>query len=155
MQEHAGALISSSSSSLPSSASSKNNSVQPSRVVNRQISRSPMSNEMSGITSAFVSLLEVADVRYGLECYGPFLRHIPQRLGTNEALDASVSAMTAAFSTVHAHDTSAEALSKYVHALRTLRISLSDPAKRQTSDTLCAIYLIVICQVSETLFFFF
>lgn len=78
--------------------------------------------------------------------YGGFLSGIPRRLGTNDALDASVGALAASFPYMHTKQLSADMLNKYGHALKTLRIHLSDPAKAYTPDTLCAIYLMDICQ---------
>lgn len=100
------------------------------------------------MASAFVSALEVTDLRYNLTCYGGFLKGIPRRLGTNDALDASVGALTSAFSSLHTRRQSPETLARYVHALKTLRIILDDPAKARAANTLCAMYLIMICQVS-------
>ncbi|KAF2178156.1 hypothetical protein K469DRAFT_643182 [Zopfia rhizophila CBS 207.26] len=104
------------------------------------------SNQTTMVASAFVSQLEVTDIRYDLTCYGAFLRHIPRRLGTNAALDASVGAVTSAFSSLHTGQHSLDALTKYIHALKTLRVCLNDPVRARTVDTLCAIYLIMICQ---------
>ncbi len=86
-------------------------------------------------------------MRYDLTYYGNFLKDLPRRLGTNDALDASVSALASAFPTLYTHQQSPEMLIKYMHALRTLRTSLNDRAKAYTPHTMCAIYLIVICQV--------
>lgn len=108
----------------------------------------PPSNETTIVASAFVSALEVTDLRYNLTCYGGFLKGIPRRLGTNDALDASVGALTSALSFLYTRRQSPETLAKYIHALKTLRISLDDHAKARTANTLCAMYLIRICQVS-------
>ena len=116
----------------------------------RGLSRTP-SNETTIAASAFISTLEVTDVRYDLAWYGGFLKDIPRRLGTNDALDASVSALTSASSTLHTRQRSVEMLARYVHALKTLRVCLDDPVKARTANTLCAIYLIMICQVSAML----
>lgn len=98
--------------------------------------------------NGFISTLDIKDLRYDLTYYGSFFKDMPRRLGTNDALDASVSALTAAFPSVYAHQQSTEMLAKYVKALKTLRICLMDPTKAYTANTMCAIYLIGICQVS-------
>jgi len=112
----------------------------------RALLRSP-SNETTAIASAFIFILEVTDLRYDLSCYGPFLKDIPERLGSNIALDASVNVLTSAFPTLYTRQQSLETLSRYVNALKALRICLNDPLQVWTANTLCAIYLLVICHV--------
>jgi hypothetical protein len=89
----------------------------------------------------------VTDVRYDLSCYGGFLNQIPARLGRNPALDASVGALTTAFPALYTQRLLPDAISRYIDALRALRICLQDPATAKSLDTLCAIYLILVCQV--------
>jgi hypothetical protein len=102
-------------------------------------------------SSAFVSLLEITDARYDLSCYGGFLKDVPRRLGTgHDALDASVHALTSCFSLLYTGQRSLDPLLKYGNALKALRICMGDPIKARTPDTLCAIYLITICNVSST-----
>jgi hypothetical protein len=128
----------------------KSSQTQAIRVVSQlSLSRTP-SNETTAAISALVSALEFKDLGYDLSCYGGFLKEIPKRLGTNNALDASVTALTTAFSSMltHQHTQSVEAVSKYGNALKSLRISLQNPARAGTIDTLCAIYLVMVCQVS-------
>jgi hypothetical protein len=112
----------------------------------RALSRSP-SNGTTTIGSAFIFILEVTDLRYDLSCYGSFLKDIPKRLGSNTALDASVNVLTSAFSSLYTRQQSLETLSRYVNALKALRICLDDPSQAWTANTLCAIYLLLICQV--------
>lgn len=107
-------------------------------------------NQMTMVASAFAATLEVSDLRYDLCCYGEFMKDIPRRLGTNDALDASVSALTLAFSSLHTRRVTTEMFVKYGQALKALRTCLCDPAKAQTAETLCAIYLTMICQVGTT-----
>lgn len=100
------------------------------------------------LTSGFLSTLQVTDIRFDMSIYGDFLKHIPKRLGTNEALDASVCALTTAWPSVFSRQQSMEMVTRYTYALKALRVCLSDPEKAQSPDTLCAIYLIIICQVN-------
>ena len=116
----------------------------------RGLLRTP-SNETTMVASKFASTLEVTDLRYDLAWYGAFLKDIPRRLGSNDALDASVSALTVAHSSLHTRQKSPEIFVKYGKALKALRTCLNDPIKARTVETLCAIYLIIICQVSRTL----
>ncbi|KAK1149036.1 hypothetical protein N8T08_007713 [Aspergillus melleus] len=92
------------------------------------------------------TLLNMSDVRYEVIYYGEFLKDLPRRLGSNAVLDASVVAFTHGYSAIHTHRPSPEALGSYVHALKTLRFALEDPVKTRTAETLCGIYLIMICQ---------
>jgi hypothetical protein len=105
------------------------------------------SNEKTLIFSGFMSFLGVTDLRYDFTYYGGFLKDIPRRLGTNDALDASVSALASAFPSLYTQKKTPEMLERYIFALKTLRITLHDPVKAYTSNTLCAIYLMEICQV--------
>jgi hypothetical protein len=107
---------------------------------------------MTLLTGGFLSALQVTDIRFDLSIYGEFFKDIPRRLGTNEALDASVSALTTAWPSVHTRQQSTEMVSRYVHALKSLRVCLSDPAKAESANTLCAVYLVTICQVSSAFY---
>ncbi|KAH8660908.1 hypothetical protein BGZ60DRAFT_414266 [Tricladium varicosporioides] len=104
------------------------------------------SNETALVVSGFISKLEVTDLRYDLTYYGDFLKDVPKRLGNNEALDASASALTCAYQSVYTRQQTPEMLDKYVHALTTLRRYLKDPTKAYAANTLCAIYLVEVCQ---------
>ncbi|POR35088.1 Uncharacterized protein TPAR_04700 [Tolypocladium paradoxum] len=106
----------------------------------------PLTNTVSLATGAFVSVLEITDPRYDLFCYGPFIRDIPLQLGRHTALDASADALASAFRSVHTGRVSLETLSKNVRALNSVQRSLQDPATAYSEQTLCAIYLIMLCQ---------
>jgi hypothetical protein len=103
---------------------------------------------MTMVTSMFVSALQVSDARFDLSVYGSLFKEIPRRLGRNAALDASVGALTTALPWVHTHHRSADMFDRYAHALKSLRASLDDPVQARSADTLCAVYLIVICHAS-------
>lgn len=107
------------------------------------------SSESTMMTSAFCSVLGVTDVRYNLSVYGEFLKDIPRRLGTNAALDASVGAVIATFPDVYSSSRrrSVKAYEGYGHALKVLRECLNDPVQAGSVDTICAVYLILLCQV--------
>lgn len=98
-------------------------------------------------TAALSTLLDMSDVRYEVVYYGEFLKDLPRRMGCNEVLDAAVVALTHGYSAVHTRQPSAQALGSYVGALKTLRVALKDPAKLRNAETLCGIYLIMVCQV--------
>ena len=105
-------------------------------------------SETMRIASIFISTLEVSDLRYSVSYYGAFLKYVPQRLGTNQALDAAVLALANASSCLRTRENSTQVLVQYGNALKALRLSLSDPLKAESPETLCAIYLVMICQVS-------
>lgn len=107
-------------------------------------------NQTMLMADALCSALEVKDVRYDLSVYGEFLKHIPKRLGTNKALDASVKALTTSFASVPSRKRSIEGYETYVQGLQALRVCLGNPKDVGSPDTLCAIYLMMLCQVSHS-----
>jgi hypothetical protein len=109
----------------------------------------PRSRTMA-IATVFVSRLAVDDLRYDIHSYGTFLRYIPQRIGKNAALDAAVDAFATGFSTLHSDSHGLEAFQKYGIALKALGECLNDPVRGQTPETMCAIYLIMVVQVSKS-----
>jgi hypothetical protein len=107
------------------------------------------SNRATMAASALLAMLEVTDIRFDLSFYGDFLKDIPRRLGTNEALDASVYALVTAFPWVHSRRQSTEMVNRYMRALKSLRVYLNDTDKAQSPNALCTIYLVMICQVGS------
>ncbi|CZT23495.1 uncharacterized protein RCC_09209 [Ramularia collo-cygni] len=114
--------------------------------IRSSVSRSP-SNDCTIAIADFTHRLDVKDLRYDL-CwsYGEILNEIPKRLGTNAALDASAAALSSAMSGLSVGRMSNETYSKFGQAVKALRLSLADPAFVYTPETLCAIFLIWICQ---------
>ena len=114
------------------------------------ISHSPI-NAQTLLTAALIDKLKPsADLRYHLSwTYGGYLEDIPRRLGNSEALDAAVDALVYAHSHFAGSQKSVapESLHKYCHAIATLRISLDDPFEARTAETLCAVTLLLLCQV--------
>ncbi|KAF7597179.1 hypothetical protein BBP40_009519 [Aspergillus hancockii] len=106
-------------------------------------------NALTILGQAFVRAIHTStDLRFNLAwAYGGFLRDIPPRLGTNEALDTAADAvvtMHSSFCVTRAM--SIHALGKYSRALKTLRTYLDDPSKASSTDTLCAVMLLLIAQ---------
>lgn len=117
----------------------------------RALSRSP-SNETSALAAALVQAVKPeTSWRFNMAyTYGGFIALIPQRLGRNAALDASVAALTEAHLDFCNHQpASRSVLSKYSRALTKLRMCLDDPQIATQSDTLCAVMLLLITQVSR------
>lgn len=107
---------------------------------------SPPSNAITLATGAFVAVLEVDDPRYDVTGWTVFLKDIPRRMGTNDVLDASAKTFAHTLSAVQSKQPqSVENLSQFGKALHLLRGSLMED-KNQIVDSLCAIYLILLCQ---------
>ncbi|KAF9895140.1 hypothetical protein FE257_000042 [Aspergillus nanangensis] len=104
------------------------------------------SNEITLMGGSLVSLLNVEDVRYDVSYYGPFLGQIPKYLGTNKALDSAVGALTHTFTALHTNQLSREAYTSFGKALKNLRTTLLDPEQGRSVSTMCAIYLIMVCE---------
>ncbi|KAJ6127158.1 hypothetical protein N7523_002770 [Penicillium sp. IBT 18751x] len=107
------------------------------------------SNELTNLTMAFIRTIKRStDLRYNMWwSFGTFLEEVPCRLGSNEALDRAVDAVSTAHRDFCTHrEASTDALAKYSQALRTLRMHLDDKAHAQSSSTLCAVMILLICQ---------
>ncbi|KAF2185308.1 hypothetical protein K469DRAFT_726837 [Zopfia rhizophila CBS 207.26] len=107
------------------------------------------SNELTLMANAFIETISKStDLRFNLAwTYGFFLDDVPRRLGTNEALDASVMALVDAHSNFCSYrGVTTSVLIKYSRALNKLRVCLDDPIKACASETLCAVMLLLICQ---------
>ncbi|KAL4817063.1 hypothetical protein BDW67DRAFT_184138 [Aspergillus spinulosporus] len=88
------------------------------------------------------------DLRYNLAwAFGGYLVRIPQRLGVNEALDAAVDALVTAHQTFAAcKEITVGSLTKYSRALSALRRCLDNPLTAGTSETLCAVSVLLLVQ---------
>lgn len=112
---------------------------------------------MTVLTSALIDRVKLSsdtDLRFSLTwAYGGYLSAIPQRLGTNKALDAAAHALMSSHARFITRQptVTADALSKYSHALIVLRECLDDPVVACSASTLCAVYLLMLCQVGVVL----
>ncbi|KAG0158213.1 hypothetical protein PDIDSM_5726 [Penicillium digitatum] len=95
------------------------------------------SNNMTSLTNSFVSAINRStDLRYNMWwSFGLFLEDVPRRLGSNEALDRAVDALT----TAHAgfctrQPVPAAALVKFSHALKILGVYLDDPIQARDAQ---------------------
>ena len=91
------------------------------------------------------------DVKYQLACnFGGFLLQVPTRLGLNQALDAAAGALVASHRRFCAgyHTPDRETLFRQSLALTALNRSLNDPVQAKSSETLCAVMIMSIQQVS-------
>lgn len=111
-----------------------------------------LTNDLSSLANRFIKTINPStDLRYNLWwTFGMYLEDIPRRLGTNEALDRSIEALTAAhagFCGVNRQGATVEALTSYSQALKILRVYLDDRVHAQSSNTLCAVMILLICQL--------
>lgn len=107
------------------------------------------SNSTTRLAEAFTQAIKRStDIRYNLGwSFGIFLEDVPRRLGTNDALDRAVDAVTSAHTDFcNRQPGSVQALTKYSAALRTLRVYLDDPVHAQETNTLAAVMILLICQ---------
>lgn len=130
------------STSSPSSQSGRSS---------QSLSRTPSSNDTLLSNALIAKLKAKDDIRYHLPwAYGSFLEAIPQRIGTNEALDTAVDALVYAHSqygtTTRGAANDPKSLTRYTHAVTTLRLCLDDPVKARETNTLAAVMLLLICQ---------
>lgn len=126
------------------------------KVTPRQSDRSVVhrtpGNGMSLQLSAYLSTIKPSvNFRQNLALnYGAFLEDIPQRLGKNKALDAAVTALVSAHSNVCCkRKATPQTLVKYSLALEALKSNLDCVHEASSSETLCAIMVLLICQVRE------
>ncbi|KAL3480527.1 hypothetical protein BJX99DRAFT_18267 [Aspergillus californicus] len=88
------------------------------------------------------------NVRYSLSwTYGGYLLLIPRRLGINEGLDATIDALVTTHTEFSARgQVSSMSLTKYSRALSSVRRCLDNPLKAGTSETLCAVSVLLLVQ---------
>ncbi|KAK2612207.1 hypothetical protein QQS21_001783 [Conoideocrella luteorostrata] len=106
--------------------------------------RAPSSN-ISITVGMLVSVLEVTDPGYDVFSFGSFIKEIPKRIGHNPALDAAASAFASAVKGARSKQRSVESLRKYAISLQAVQNTINDPEKTYSAETLCAIYLIMVC----------
>lgn len=84
--------------------------------------------------------------------YGDFVNDVPSRLGANAALDAVAALFINAHSEVctGSRQVSVRTISLYSTALASLRTSLGSYESASSTETLCAITLLLLCQVSTS-----
>lgn len=99
-----------------------------------------------------VNKLSIKDLRYNVGwAFGPFVSDIPRRLGRSIALDNATQAFVLSLppSPQTRRQAASSALESFTAALKATRLALADPIESRSIDTLCAAYLLLICQVRE------
>ncbi|KAF7929749.1 hypothetical protein EAE99_004653 [Botrytis elliptica] len=138
-------FISGSIDSTVTTSSTTTNHNSALRTPRKQIFRMP-GNKSIAVAGSFISVLEVKDIRYDIGVYGAFLTEIPKRLGSSAALDASVNAFSTSYTSIYSRTKPVEALESYGRGLKALRVALNDPKEATEANTICAFYLMMICQ---------
>lgn len=104
-------------------------------------------NELTLLRAELVHSLGVKDPRNNLRIFGLFIPELPQRLGMNEALDASTGLLVATCENLFSKSTCLDLLRRQGAALQALRRCLVDPDEAASVETIIAIYFIMSCQV--------
>ncbi|KAK2594556.1 hypothetical protein QQS21_007728 [Conoideocrella luteorostrata] len=107
----------------------------------------PLHNQVTATVGRLIQTLEVDDPRFCIVSLGGFFEDVPRRLGRNDALDAATRAFSATMAVVRTGEVTVPMLSSYGKALAALRsVFVKGGEERQSVETLCAIYLVMICQ---------
>jgi hypothetical protein len=107
------------------------------------------SSDKTLLAANLVYIIELRDPACDISTYGWFVQDLPRRIGSNEPLDAAITAFISGFGTLQDKTKSkVDALDRYGFALKALRKTMQNPAQANPADNMCSIYLIAICQVS-------
>jgi hypothetical protein len=109
-------------------------------------------NVQESNTALIVHKLSIKDLRYDISwAFGPFLSDIPKRLGRSVALETATQAFVLSLppSPHSRRHPETDALESFTAALKATRLALAHPTDSRSMDTLCATYLLLICQVSS------
>lgn len=107
-------------------------------------------NIQESMTALMVHKLSVKDIRYDVGwAFGTFVSDIPKRLGRSVALDSATRAFVLSLppSPHTRRQPGSDALENFTAALKATRLALAHPTESKSIDTLCAAYLLLICQV--------
>ncbi|TQW09208.1 hypothetical protein V2A60_006647 [Cordyceps javanica] len=101
------------------------------------------------LISSFLEMMHPAtDRRFNLVwTYGEFLRSVPQRLGSNTALDVAAQALVASHQNfAMRRPVTADSLARYSDAIKALTESINNPITSHSLETICAVILLTMCQ---------
>ncbi|KAL9614967.1 MAG: hypothetical protein Q9167_000609 [Letrouitia subvulpina] len=109
------------------------------------------SNKLTRLAHAFASKASLSiDISHQLVGnFGGFILEVPRRIGTSEALDAAADTLVTAHTKycIGQLSPNTETLVKHSRALNALQRCLNDPIKARSSETLCSVMLLSICEV--------
>lgn len=110
----------------------------------------PPSPDMA-VSMSLVNKLQNRQSRFEINwAHGSFMDDIPKRTSHSVALTVATQAFMLALPCAEvSHTLSLRRLRSYTAALRATRLALLHPAEAYTLNTLCAVYLLWICQVSD------
>lgn len=103
-------------------------------------------NDITHLSDSFISVLQITDPKYDLTCFGDWFVGVPARLGSVEVLDKAADAFVAGLTGLRSGSQSVGSMVKYGKALTSLRSTLMDPKQASSPNTLCAIFMIMVCQ---------
>ncbi|KAL3457237.1 hypothetical protein BJX64DRAFT_280750 [Aspergillus heterothallicus] len=100
------------------------------------------------LAHGLMDAIKTKDLRYNLLwAYGGHLLAVPSRLGVNEALDTAVDALVSSHRTFASRkEITVSSITKYSRALTALRSCLDNPKTASSSETLCAVSLLLLVQ---------
>ncbi|KAF4439114.1 hypothetical protein F53441_12665 [Fusarium austroafricanum] len=108
---------------------------------------SGLSNDKTLTAANLVHIIDLDNPGYDISTYGWFVKDLPRHIGSSKPLDAAITAFVTGFGTMRDKNLSkVNALDRYVYALKALRESMQDPVQAFSTDNMCSIYLISICQ---------
>jgi hypothetical protein len=114
------------------------------------ISQMPSSPAMA-VSMSLVNKIQTRHLKFEINwAHGSFLDEVPRRLSHSQALAAATEAfMLSTPCAGVSHTLSRRRLRSYTSALYATRLALSHPVEAYSLNTLCAVYLLWICQVCQ------
>lgn len=117
---------------------------------NRSIPQIP-SNNLTSLSALLVDKLRTKHLDFDMQwTYGSFLDDVPKRLEHSEALAAATNALMSAHPRTAdpSFSISQQQMQSYVAALQATRLALLRPSEAHSTNTMCAIYFLWVCQVN-------
>lgn len=125
------------------------------RPLRQQMSHSSIlqmpSNALTKLSASLVDRLQFGNPGSGINwSSGTFIYDLPKRLEHSDALVAATHAFILSCPCVDAtYSLSQQRLRSYVSALKSTRLALTNTEEACSLDTMCAIYLLWVCQVRD------
>jgi hypothetical protein len=112
------------------------------------ISQMPSSPAMA-VSMSLIDKIQNRHLRFEINwAHGSFLDDVPRRLSHNQALAAATEAFMLSIPCADVpHTLLRRRLRSYASALHATRVALSNPVEAYSLNTLCAVYLLWVCQV--------
>lgn len=142
---------------------SHNGSDQPRRLSSRSVSastasasppaspflRQPSPSQHHELARALIVATTSGDAGHRLSVFGAFIQEVPARIGHNPALDAAVSVLVYAHTSLLHQKVANEIVNPnlYLRAIKTLQLNLEDPLQGLSTNTLCASVLLSLVEV--------